>query len=431
MPSELGLMSSLEKLLLNDNELTGTIPNELWSLVKAGNLSILHMENNQFFGEVPDEVCTIVANSSIFDCNDLLCGCDCLCIVPLLPASTVGMIRSYPTSPQARAFQWVNADPYLHDYPDWRIQQRFALATFYLATGGDHWSVNRGWMEYGIHECQWHSGESYTSSFHSFTTNHSNSCDHNLDDPYGDDDGMYRHFWLQDDQLIGRLPPELFLLTSLQSINLRFGEGSPLQSLPSELGLCTDLESISFSGLKINVLPQQMNQLTSLRHLSLKNNRLTTDAMFDGIMAAPLSLGLKTLDLSHNIIHRFSSVLGQFPKLENLDMSSNIIRSRIPPEVGHMHSLRQLWAHDNFLMGIPSEIGALTSLEQLLLDNNQIEGTIPMELESLVAGGALTTLRLDVNKFSGHVPEELCTLGTANFTFDCGESLCGCSCVCT
>ena len=66
----------------------------------------------------------------------------------LLPDYTVASIEQDSTSSQAMALEFVVKDPLLESYPEWRIQQRFALATFYYATHGDHWYNNTGWLEY-------------------------------------------------------------------------------------------------------------------------------------------------------------------------------------------------------------------------------------------------------------------------------------------
>ena len=49
----------------------------------------------------------------------------------LLPDFTVDSIVKDSSSPQAQAYEWLIQDPWLDFYPDWRIRQRFALATYY------------------------------------------------------------------------------------------------------------------------------------------------------------------------------------------------------------------------------------------------------------------------------------------------------------
>ena len=53
IPTELGSLSNLETLWLNDNELTGDIPTELGSL---SNLETLWLDDNELTGEMPTEL---------------------------------------------------------------------------------------------------------------------------------------------------------------------------------------------------------------------------------------------------------------------------------------------------------------------------------------------------------------------------------------
>ena len=50
----------------------------------------------------------------------------------LLPDYTLNAMEENPKSPQAMAYKFVTEDPSLVEYNDWRIRQRFALATFFL-----------------------------------------------------------------------------------------------------------------------------------------------------------------------------------------------------------------------------------------------------------------------------------------------------------
>ena len=76
-------------------------------------------------------------------------------IISLLPDYTVKEINLHDTlslSPQSLAFQWILQDPNVDNYEDWRIVQRYALGTFYFATGGTQsWKENTNWMSYDHH----------------------------------------------------------------------------------------------------------------------------------------------------------------------------------------------------------------------------------------------------------------------------------------
>jgi len=59
-----------------------------------------------------------------------------------LPEYTVQVLDNDKdgNSPQSLAYRWLQEDPYIDEYDNERRQQRFALATFYYATGGHDWT---------------------------------------------------------------------------------------------------------------------------------------------------------------------------------------------------------------------------------------------------------------------------------------------------
>ena len=99
MPTELGLLKNLTKVLLDSNVLTGHIPSEMGMLL---NLERMDLSSNELQGSIPDllgdipslqflnvkgnpqlsgtvvpELCVLTLR---MDCSDLLCGCDCNCV---------------------------------------------------------------------------------------------------------------------------------------------------------------------------------------------------------------------------------------------------------------------------------------------------------------------------------------------------------------
>ena len=92
-------------------------------------------------------------------------------------------------------------------------------------------------------------------------------------------------------------------------------------------------------------------------------------------------------------------------RVTRLSLYSNGLSGGIPPELGQLTNLQELWLGDNELSGeIPPELGGLVDLHWLELEDNQLSGEIPPEL------GALTNLQwLDLarNRLSGTIPPEL------------------------
>jgi Leucine-rich repeat (LRR) protein len=76
LPSEIGRLTGLSNLWLNNNLLTGSLPFEMARL--AGNLTDLYLENNvHLSGIIPEDLCFI--ETIRFNCSPSLCGCDCGC----------------------------------------------------------------------------------------------------------------------------------------------------------------------------------------------------------------------------------------------------------------------------------------------------------------------------------------------------------------
>ena len=77
----------------------------------------------------------------------------------------------------------------------------------------------------------------------------------------------------------------------------------------------------------------------------------------------------------------------------------------IPPEIGNLTHLEELWLRVNDLTGpIPAELGNLTSLTKLRLGLNDLTGPIPAEFGDL---SNLTELNLFGNDLTGPIPTEL------------------------
>ena len=183
-------------------------------------------------------------------------------------------------SPQFQAFEWLMGDPLLETLSDWRLRQRFALASFYFATNGPtSWIKDDRWLNYSIHECQWHSSGSF-SNFSGFPgsgtdqyiqVSHLNPCE---EEPTAlGAGGVYRHIWLRENNIEGTLPLELFWLTSLRSISLHANRLSG--SISSHIGQLQDLNALSIATNALTgTLPTENGILSNVTGIFLLANQL-------------------------------------------------------------------------------------------------------------------------------------------------------------
>ena len=92
-------------------------------------------------------------------------------------------------------------------------------------------------------------------------------------------------------------------------------------------------------------------------------------------------------------------------RVTNLDLNDNQLSGTIPTQLNSLANLKELWLSENQLTGeIPPELGSLTNLMVLDLDDNDLTGTMPTQLGDLIN---LEGLHLTQNQLAGEIPPEL------------------------
>ena len=259
-----------------------------------------------------------------------------------------------------------------------------------------------------------------------------------LDEWYGvevNERGRVRSLTLSENNLVGRIPPEIGKLTELEQLHLE--ENLIEGPIPPEIG---QLKSLEWLGLYGNYLegpiPPEIGDMEQLQVIDLAYNFLTGSIPVEVIRLPYLwYLGLFANELSGSI----PPEIGDFKGLRVLDLCYNKLAGTIPPEIGELKDLEKLLLcgidqnpeEGNRLSGtIPPEIGNLTNLRLLDLGANRLTGPIPAELgnlenlDSLVLYSNLLTgippelgnlanvlyLSLYGNRFTGGIPPELGSL---------------------
>jgi Leucine-rich repeat (LRR) protein len=330
-------------------------------------------------------------------------------------------------TPQQKASDWIaNTDSLLDaNEEESRFVQRYVMAVFYYSLGGPDWKNQVDFL--GMKdECLW-SYESPTD---------------NSDDVYiaGITCNAYSQvekIMLPDHNLVGSLPSELSLLTTLELLalthnqisgsipdayqSLKYLEGFELQyntltgTLPSFFGNMTELRVLSLSNNDLQgALPSSMSNMKHLTTLALDDNSFTGDMA----SAVNAMVSLKYLYADNNFFDNMIDdlFLAESPQLEEIDMSGNRFASNdLPAHFFMISHLRVLDLHDNDLAGrLPNDIPNQASLQVLDLSSNRLSGTIPLSIQQL---SSLTHLDVSSNQFRGLIPYTFSSMRNLTYLF--------------
>ncbi|CAB9524665.1 LRR receptor-like serine threonine-protein kinase At4g08850 [Seminavis robusta] len=352
-------------------------------------------------------------------------------IMALLEPDTRMAIQHGPSSPQSRAFQWLLEDAEnLPAYSDAQIQQKFALAALYFSTKGDSWMNRTNWLNHNVSECEWFNkpdfarksalGQIFKGYLDEFAAEP-------MPRQHCNTDGIYQHLWLDLNNLVGTIPEEIYMLSSLQTLSLSNNKLSG--SIPTSIGRLSALEGlVIFDQPTDGNIPSEMGLLTKLKSVILNNGNhqgtlpvefwgLTNIATFAFTLTPNLqgSIPSEIANMSNlrwlvfdgcSLTGTLPKELGKIPSLEWLVFRDNMITGTVPSELGTASNLVIAAFRGNALDGrLPSEVGLLTALTQFGHRGNQVSGQIPSELGLL--SGLTQGLHLRQNAFTGTIPTEL------------------------
>ncbi len=286
---------------------------------------------------------------------------------------------------------------------------RDALIALYNALDGPNWTHSTNWLS-DLPLGAWHGVET-------------------------EGDGNVTKLDLGFNDLSGRIPPELGILTSLQELDFR--ENAQLSChIPPELGNLANLRRLYIHSTPFLPaifppvwdpvsdpscgIPPELGNLANLEELNLGNTGLSG--------SIPPELGslsnLQMLDLGYNALSgSIPPALGNLSNLQALSLSANLLSGSIPAELGNLSSLRELRLALNGLSGsIPPALGSLADLRWLDLGYNALSGSVPPELGSL---SELTHLEVVFNEdLSGPLPDTFTGLGKLQTLFLFNTGLC-------
>jgi Leucine-rich repeat (LRR) protein len=197
-------------------------------------------------------------------------------------------------------------------------------------------------------------------------------------------------------ELVGSIPTSIANLVQLTYLD--FADAGLTGSIPSSIGSLTQLQLLDLYWNELTgIIPSFMESLTQLTYLDFGSNKLNGTVPF---------------------------FIGRLTMLTTLGLNRNGFTGSIPPSIGDLKQLETLWWDvGSFSGGIPSSIGEMTSLVHLNLGTNSLTGSVPSSIAGLTS---LTFLSLGSNELTGTLPSSLCPIVTGGIYIDCGEILCDC-----
>ena len=189
------------------------------------------------------------------------------------------------------------------------------------------------------------------------------------------------HLELNDNDLSGSIPVEIGNLTNLTQLRL---QGNQLTgSIPTQIGNLVNLIRLDFDSNDLSgAIPSELGNLSSLQDFDLNNNQLTGSIPSTiGNLSQLTRIDFNNNQLSGSI----PPELGNLSNLDILIINNNDLTGSLPTELGNLSLVTNFDFHNNQLDGaIPTSIGSLTMITKLHLQGNQFAGTIPAELGNLI-----------------------------------------------
>ncbi|PWA64223.1 leucine-rich repeat protein [Artemisia annua] len=220
--------------------------------------------------------------------------------------------------------------------------------------------------------------------------------------------------------LYGSIPHSIFNLSLL--VNFSLAENHLTGSLPSEIGnQLLNLELLQLRNNELSgVLPPSISNCSKLRYLEIANNNFSGKLTIDFSKLRDISI----IRLQYNNFHgrgeaddmRFIDSLKNCTRLVDLALQNCNLTGVLPVSIGNLsNQLSSLYLDDNQLFGsLPSSIGSLVGLTILRLGANRFKGKIPTTVGKLQK---LQHLSLHSNHFSGRIPDAIGNLSLLNVVY--------------
>ncbi|CAL8150029.1 unnamed protein product [Prunus armeniaca] len=175
-------------------------------------------------------------------------------------------------------------------------------------------------------------------------------------------------------KLTGSIPPEISHATQIHELDL--SSNSLVGVIPKNFGRLTSLVNLMLNGNQLwGPIPSEFGSLTDIEYLDLSTNKFKES--IPGIFGDFLKL--HHLNLSNNkFSQEIPFQLGKLVHVSQLDLSHNSFEGKIPSEMSSMQSLETLnLSHNNLTGLIPTSFDEMHGLNDIDISYNQLQGPIP------------------------------------------------------
>ncbi len=415
LPDELGSLTELQYLYLNDNQLSGPVPASLANLTKLvdfylrandfsgplpdfsgfTNLRLLELQENKFKGPIPN-LSRLTQLQKLWLQDNALSGS-----IPNLASLTsltnlslsVNTLKGSIPSSLSSLTKLQGLDLWANELSGPIPDLSGLTELTYLSLSSNQLTGEIAWL----------------GDLTKLTTVY--LWGNELSGPIPDLTGLTEltYVSLSQNKLTGEIPASLGNLTKIVELYLWGNELSgPIPDL-RDLSLLFEL-SLAQNKLE-GPVPAWLNGLTNLQGLWLNDNELTgsipdlraLQKLFQLELQTnqlggeiPASLGtlseLQILDLRENNLTGQIPDLARLQKLFYLDLIRNQLDGTIPASLAEITGLQYVYLAENQLTGeIPAELGELTKLKGTRFANTGLTGCVPHGLRVLLAAEAIET----------------------------------------
>jgi Leucine-rich repeat (LRR) protein len=323
-----------------------------------------------------------------------------------------------PGTPQWEAVEWI-ADYDLRMLPiddSLAFKQRYVMSVLYFALDGASWKYKLDFLS-REDVCDWFKvWPNEQTPGEPVGVQVGVSCDNNK---------AVSNMFIPANNLRGDIPQELGLLTEMESLSLYGNKISG--SIPMSMKRLTGLRQLILHDNELQGLLPDMFGDMSLTYLNLANNNITGElpqTLFDMTGLVTLNLAKNNVEadiadfallqniqnvfLEQNVIYGQIGdwILTLWPKIEVLDLSDNILAGPLPSAIFRHPTLVICDLHANFFTGALSITGesVASQITFLSLQENLLAGPIPDNIGLMTK---LEHLDLGSNEFTSAIPDTI------------------------